>query len=51
MLISMQNQKTMCKHLLEAPYIHQVVDDPILAANVSLLVHMAHHLNKNTGKS
>ena len=24
----------MCKHLMEAPYIHQVVDDPKLAASV-----------------
>lgn len=25
----------MCKHLMEAPYIYQVVDDPKLAASVS----------------
>ncbi|KAL8788955.1 MAG: hypothetical protein Q9195_007071 [Heterodermia aff. obscurata] len=28
-----RTQKTMCKHLMEAPYIYQVVDDPKLAAS------------------
>jgi len=32
-----QQQKTMCKHLMEAPYLYQVVDDPNLAAMVSFL--------------
>ncbi|KAL8831946.1 MAG: hypothetical protein Q9191_000586 [Dirinaria sp. TL-2023a] len=27
-----KQQKTMCKHLMEAPYLYQVVDDPNLAA-------------------
>ena len=32
-----QTQKTVCKHLLEDPYLYQVVDDPIYASMVSVL--------------
>jgi len=35
-----QQQKTMCKHLMEAPYLYQVVDDPNLAAMVIFLGHV-----------
>lgn len=34
-LTSFQTQKTVCKHLLEDPYLYQVVDDPIYASMVS----------------
>jgi len=30
----------MCKHLMEAPYLYQVVDDPNLAAMVIFLGHV-----------
>ena len=32
-----QTQKTICKHLLEDPYIYQVINDPLAAAKVSFL--------------
>ena len=36
MLTLLKEQKTMCKHLMENPYIFQVVDDPIQASHVCL---------------
>jgi hypothetical protein len=32
-VISLQEQKTICKHLLDAPYINTFVDDPVRARN------------------
>jgi hypothetical protein len=32
-IISLREQKTICKHLLDAPYIHTFVDDPVRARN------------------
>ena len=44
---ALQQQKTMCKHLMEAPYLYQVVDDPNLAAMVSLFNRMRSVLRAN----
>lgn len=42
----MQSQKTVCKHLLEAPYSHGVVDDPISAMQRVRNNRKVNHLKK-----
>lgn len=40
-----QTQKTVCKHLLEDPYVYQVVDDPLNALKVRLIKELVIHVS------
>lgn len=63
-VVAMSTSKTICKHLYDAPYMNQFVDDPINSRKVGLLflnhgqilitiqrVHANRELNKRKGKA